>query len=154
MTTRVGWVCVMLLLAAGCGASRDGGRGGTGPGIVGDGGAQADSHVSGGGLAFGESCDENADCLSDHCYVGEQSGEVGPVPFCSEDCTGDLLGATCGGGIGKCLVGAGPAECFVPCITNADCTAVNPDRGYCEPFATSNGAGDFSICVVSPSSTP
>ncbi len=91
--------------------------------------------------AFGHACNTGGDCAGDFC-VG---AEVGGTAFCSEDCTGKPSGATCGGGAGRCVADF-VAWCWLPCATDADCTAVNPARPVCRIGSSGGKAYPFSTC--------
>ncbi len=91
--------------------------------------------------AFGHACNTGGDCASDFC-VG---GEVGGTAFCSEDCTGKPSGAACGGGAGRCVADF-VAWCWLPCTTDADCTAVNAARPVCRTGSSGGKAFPFATC--------
>ena len=91
--------------------------------------------------AFGRACNTGGDCVSDFC-VG---GEVGGSAFCSEDCTGKASGATCGGGAGRCVADF-VAWCWLPCTTDADCSAINPARPVCRTGSSGGKAYPFATC--------
>jgi hypothetical protein len=88
---------------------------------------------TGGEIAVGERCGGSSECETNFCVVGELTNYQG-TPFCSEDCTGRKTGDACGGGAGRC-VDDYLHWCWLPCQSDADCIAANPDRPTCrEPY--------------------
>lgn len=98
---------------------------------------------------FGENCTVSTDCKSTVC-VGGEAGVKKRVPFCSEDCTGKQTGDSCGGGSGKCVDDL-TKWCWVPCTSDADCQAINPERGTCGTVAFGGTEVSFKVCVSSAS---
>ncbi len=93
---------------------------------------------------FGEPCETGADCVSGFCVGGESGGER--APFCSDDCSGRKTGDSCGDGRGRCVANF-VSWCWMPCETNAECAATNPERPECA-FLSSNGMADpFKVCI-------
>lgn len=93
---------------------------------------------------FAKACETGADCISDFC-VGGEAGTV-PAPFCSDDCTGQKTGDSCGQGAGKCIADF-VSWCWLPCETDAECAATNPERPVCSSLSSSGMDAPFKVCV-------
>lgn len=98
-----------------------------------------------GETAFGKPCETGADCVSGFCVGGETGTEF--APFCSEECTGRKTGDSCGDGRGKCVADF-TSWCWMPCETNAECAAVNPERPECDVISSSGVDYPFKVCVA------
>lgn len=96
---------------------------------------------------FGKPCETGDDCISDFC-VGGEAGTM-PAPFCSDDCTGKKSGDACGNGAGKCIADF-VQWCWLPCQTDAECIAVNPDRPRCSVITSSGTEAPFAVCIGKP----
>ncbi len=96
---------------------------------------------------LGKACETGDDCISDFC-VGGEAGTV-LAPFCSDDCTGKKTGDACGDGQGKCIADF-VSWCWLPCQTDAECIAVNPDRPRCSIITSSGTGSPFAVCIGKP----
>ena len=94
--------------------------------------------------SFGAACETGDECISKFCVGGEAGTEI--APFCSDDCTGKKTGDACGDGQGKCIADF-VAWCWLPCDTDAECTAVNPERPRCSSISSSAMESPFKVCI-------
>ncbi len=102
---------------------------------------------SAGDTHFGKRCETGADCITDFC-VGGEAGTT-RAPFCSDDCTGKQTGAACGENQGKCIADF-VSWCWLPCQTDEECSAVNPERPVCDVISSSGVDSPFKVCIGKP----
>jgi len=94
--------------------------------------------------SFGKPCETGADCRSDFC-VGGEAGTV-HAPFCSDDCAGQKTGDACGNDQGRCIADF-VSWCWMPCETDAQCVAINPERPVCSITSSSGVDSLFKVCI-------